>query len=112
MKICPLVNLDGLVIFGKISDKKILALLIYRIDKLTGALYLGELVRRILIQFTLDGILFNGKPCEKLDEVDSFPTKYISEILRQFFACFCFTSNKNTGHYVLFLYERINFSFS
>ncbi|VDM13408.1 unnamed protein product [Wuchereria bancrofti] len=53
------------------------------IDKLTGALYLGELVRRILMQFTLDGQLFSGKSCEKLDEVDSFPTKYISEILRQ-----------------------------
>ncbi|EJW88941.1 hexokinase [Wuchereria bancrofti] len=52
------------------------------IDKLTGALYLGELVRRILMQFTLDGQLFSGKSCEKLDEVDSFPTKYISEILR------------------------------
>ncbi|VDK88731.1 unnamed protein product, partial [Litomosoides sigmodontis] len=52
------------------------------IDKLTGALYLGELARRILVQFTLDGYLFNGKCCEKLDEVDSFPTKYISEILR------------------------------
>ncbi|VDN01254.1 unnamed protein product [Thelazia callipaeda] len=51
------------------------------IDKLTGALYLGELARRILAQFALDGLLFSGKPCEKLEEVDSFPTKYISEIL-------------------------------
>uniref|UniRef100_A0A8R1XXB6 Phosphotransferase n=1 Tax=Onchocerca volvulus TaxID=6282 RepID=A0A8R1XXB6_ONCVO len=52
------------------------------IDKLTGALYLGELARRILIQFVLDGVLFSGHNCEKLDEDDSFPTKYISEILR------------------------------
>lgn len=52
-----------------------------RIDKLTGALYLGDLVRRILAQLVLDGFLFSGKPCEKLDEVDSFPTKFISEIL-------------------------------
>uniref|UniRef100_A0A914RMC4 Phosphotransferase n=1 Tax=Parascaris equorum TaxID=6256 RepID=A0A914RMC4_PAREQ len=51
------------------------------IDKLTGALYLGDLVRRILAQLVLDGFLFSGKPCEKLDEVDSFPTKFISEIL-------------------------------
>ncbi|VDN22657.1 unnamed protein product [Gongylonema pulchrum] len=51
------------------------------IDKLTGALYLGELARRILAQLALDGHLFNGKACEKLDEADSFPTKYISEIL-------------------------------
>ncbi|KAM3725397.1 Hexokinase [Dirofilaria immitis] len=52
------------------------------IDKLTGALYLGDLVRRILVQFILDGLLFSGQSCEKLDEKDSFPTKYISEILR------------------------------
>lgn len=53
----------------------------YSIDKLTGALYLGELVRRILAQLCLDHILFDGEPCEKLDAVDSFPTKYILEIL-------------------------------
>lgn len=51
------------------------------IDKVTGALYLGELARRILAQFAVDGYLFNGRICKKLDEVDSFPTKYISEIL-------------------------------
>jgi hexokinase len=51
------------------------------IDKLTGALYLGDLVRRILAQFVLDRVLFNGTPVEKLDQVDTFPTKYISEIL-------------------------------
>uniref|UniRef100_A0A915D2V8 Phosphotransferase n=1 Tax=Ditylenchus dipsaci TaxID=166011 RepID=A0A915D2V8_9BILA len=51
------------------------------IDKLTGALYLGDLVRRILAQFVLDRMLFNGTPVEKLDQVDTFPTKYISEIL-------------------------------
>ncbi|VDK47910.1 unnamed protein product [Anisakis simplex] len=53
----------------------------FLIDKLTGALYLGDLVRRILAQLVLDGFLFSGKPCEKLEEADSFPTKYISEIL-------------------------------
>lgn len=51
------------------------------IDKLTGALYLGDLVRRVLAQLVLDMNLFNGRTCEKLDEADSFPTKYISEIL-------------------------------
>jgi hexokinase len=51
------------------------------IDKLTGALYLGELVRRILSQLTVDHVLFDGQTCEKLDVADSFPTKYISEIL-------------------------------
>lgn len=53
----------------------------FRIDKLTGALYLGELVRRVLSQLCLDGHLFDGQPCERLELVDSFPTKYILEIL-------------------------------
>lgn len=53
------------------------------IDKLTGALYLGELVRRILSQLVLDRIMFDGQPCEKLEESESFPTKYISEILAE-----------------------------
>ncbi|CEF60199.1 Hexokinase family and Hexokinase, N-terminal domain and Hexokinase, C-terminal domain-containing protein [Strongyloides ratti] len=51
------------------------------IDKLTGALYLGELVRMVLSQLNLDRLLFNGMPVEKLDMPESFPTKYISEIL-------------------------------
>ncbi|MCP9265579.1 Phosphotransferase [Dirofilaria immitis] len=49
------------------------------IDKLTGALYLGDLVRRILVQFILDGLLFSGqdeegsfKICRRIcDELDA-----------------------------------------
>ncbi|CAJ0579853.1 unnamed protein product, partial [Mesorhabditis spiculigera] len=51
------------------------------IDKLTGALYLGELVRRVLWQLSLDGCLFEGQQCERLELTDTFPTKYILEIL-------------------------------
>ncbi|KAK6023192.1 Hexokinase, partial [Ostertagia ostertagi] len=58
------------------------------IDKLTGALYLGDLVRRVLSQLVLDRNPRFDWPlfslfvaCEKLDEPDTFPTKYISEIL-------------------------------
>uniref|UniRef100_A0AC35U589 Phosphotransferase n=1 Tax=Rhabditophanes sp. KR3021 TaxID=114890 RepID=A0AC35U589_9BILA len=53
------------------------------IDKLTGALYLGELVRLVLIQFGLDRLIFGGEIVEKLDTPESFPTKYISEILSE-----------------------------
>ncbi|KAI6214235.1 Phosphotransferase [Aphelenchoides besseyi] len=53
------------------------------VDKLTGALYLGELVRRILSQLILDRYVFNGTPVEKLDQTDTFPTKFISEILSE-----------------------------
>ncbi|KAF8374215.1 hxk-3, partial [Pristionchus pacificus] len=51
------------------------------VDKLTGALYLGEVCRRVLAQLVLDRLLFDGQECEKLDEPDNFPTKYILEIL-------------------------------
>ncbi|KAL3081654.1 hypothetical protein niasHT_033065 [Heterodera trifolii] len=51
------------------------------IDKLTGALYLGELIRRILAQLVMDRLLFSGTLVEALDRPDTFPTKYISEIL-------------------------------
>lgn len=60
----------------------------FSIDKLTGALYLGELARHILSQFVVDGILFQGSEVEKLQLPESFPTKYISEILGHVFNFF------------------------
>uniref|UniRef100_A0A158R513 Phosphotransferase n=1 Tax=Syphacia muris TaxID=451379 RepID=A0A158R513_9BILA len=51
------------------------------LDKLTGALYMGELVRRVLLKLTMDGLIFSGRLCDKLETPDTFPTKYISEIL-------------------------------
>lgn len=51
------------------------------IDKLTGALYLGELIRRVLAQLVCDRVLFGGAQVEILDREDTFPTKYISEII-------------------------------
>nr|CAD2194567.1 unnamed protein product [Meloidogyne enterolobii] len=53
------------------------------IDKLTGALYLGELIRRILLKLTKDKILFCGEKVEALEKVDGFPAKYISEIFSE-----------------------------
>ncbi|VDD84951.1 unnamed protein product [Enterobius vermicularis] len=53
------------------------------LDKLTGALYLGELVRRVLLKLTMDGLIFSGRLCDKLETPDMFPTKYISEILSE-----------------------------
>lgn len=46
-------------------------------------MYLGELVRRILSQFVIDGILFGGNQVENLEYPESFPTKFISEILSE-----------------------------
>lgn len=42
---------------------------------------MGELIRRILAQLVMDRLLFSGTPVEALDRPDTFPTKYISEIL-------------------------------
>lgn len=51
------------------------------IDKLTGAFFLGELVRLILDQLCVDNLLFGGSRPEALQSSDAFPTKFISEIL-------------------------------
>ena len=51
------------------------------VDKLCGALYLGELVRGVMEQLVIDGVLFNGQPSDAITAMDSFPAKYISEIL-------------------------------
>ncbi|VDN57753.1 unnamed protein product [Dracunculus medinensis] len=72
-------------IFNKF-DRQVDAASVHRgrqlIDKLIGALYLGELVRHVLAELVQNGLLFNGMVCEKIHTPDSFPTKYISEILR------------------------------
>ncbi len=53
-----------------------------RIDKLTGAYYLGELTRRVLEQLVVDNQIFGGLPSDSLSTLGNFPTKYISEILK------------------------------
>lgn len=56
-------------------------MLFFSVDKLTGALYLGELVRRMCLQLCVDGHMFSGQMPERLQLPDSFPAKYISEIV-------------------------------
>lgn len=51
------------------------------VDKLCGALYLGELVRGVMEQLVLDGVLFDGQAADSIQTIDAFPAKYISEIL-------------------------------
>lgn len=53
-----------------------------RFDKLVGGKCMGEVVRLVLEKLTRAGVLFSGKGSDALFEQDSFPTKYISEILR------------------------------
>uniref|UniRef100_A0AAF5RX73 Phosphotransferase n=1 Tax=Wuchereria bancrofti TaxID=6293 RepID=A0AAF5RX73_WUCBA len=50
-------------------------------DKLVGGKCMGEVVRVVLEKLTRAGVLFSGKGSDALFQRDSFPTKYISEIL-------------------------------
>ncbi|KAL3997698.1 Hexokinase [Acanthocheilonema viteae] len=50
-------------------------------DKLVGGKCMGEVVRVVLEKLTRARVLFNGKGSDTLFKQDSFPTKYISEIL-------------------------------
>lgn len=45
-----------------------------------SGMYLGELVRLVLVKFTKSGLLFGGRGSDLLFEPWNFYTKYISEI--------------------------------
>ncbi|KAM8972018.1 hexokinase-3 [Pelodytes ibericus] len=51
-----------------------------RYEKLISGMYLGEIVRQILIELTECKILFGGKISERLQTRDIFPTKFLSHI--------------------------------
>ena len=43
---------------------------------------MGEVVRLILLQLTVDNEMFGGQVPEALQEIDGFPAKYVNEILK------------------------------
>ncbi|KAM3835613.1 hexokinase HKDC1-like isoform 1-T1 [Vipera latastei] len=49
-------------------------------EKMTSGMYLGEIVRQILIDFTKRGLLFRGQISESLRRRGIFETKYLSQI--------------------------------
>ncbi|XP_053893321.1 hexokinase-3 isoform X2 [Malaclemys terrapin pileata] len=51
-----------------------------RFEKLISGMYLGEIVRRILLELTAKGLLFRGRPSPKLQTPDIFQTKFLSFI--------------------------------
>ncbi|XP_021562174.1 putative hexokinase HKDC1 [Carlito syrichta] len=51
-----------------------------RYEKMTSGMYLGEIVRQILIDLTKQGLLFRGKISERLRTRDIFETKFLSQI--------------------------------
>ncbi|XP_063784002.1 hexokinase-3 isoform X2 [Pseudophryne corroboree] len=53
-----------------------------RFEKMISGMYLGEIVRQVLIVLTQRGILFGGKISEQLNTRNLFPTKFLSDIER------------------------------
>lgn len=54
----------------------------YRFEKMISGMYLGEIVRRILLHLTGLGVLFRGHMTQSLQTRDIFKTKFLSEIER------------------------------
>lgn len=53
-----------------------------RYEKMISGMYLGEIVRNVLIEFTAKGLLFRGKLSERLKTRGIFETKFLSQIER------------------------------
>uniref|UniRef100_UPI00358ECACA hexokinase-1-like n=1 Tax=Myxine glutinosa TaxID=7769 RepID=UPI00358ECACA len=51
-----------------------------RFEKLMSGMYLGEIVRNVLIDFTGHGLLFRGRVSERLKTRGIFETKFLSQI--------------------------------
>uniref|UniRef100_A0A8C7EZF8 Hexokinase-2 n=1 Tax=Oncorhynchus kisutch TaxID=8019 RepID=A0A8C7EZF8_ONCKI len=51
-----------------------------RYEKMISGMYLGEIVRNILLEFTAKGLLFRGKLSERLKTRGIFETKFLSQI--------------------------------
>ncbi|XP_068617130.1 hexokinase-2 [Brachionichthys hirsutus] len=51
-----------------------------RYEKMISGMYLGEIVRNVLIDFTTKGLLFRGKMSERLKTRGIFATKFLSQI--------------------------------
>ncbi|XP_065219169.1 hexokinase type 2 isoform X1 [Planococcus citri] len=49
-------------------------------EKIISGMYMGEIVRLMLVKFTKQKLLFNGQGSEKLSTKGSFLTKYVSDI--------------------------------
>ncbi|KAM4819609.1 hexokinase-3 [Thomomys bottae] len=51
-----------------------------RFEKMISGMYLGEIVRHILLHLTSLGVLFRGQETQRLQTRDIFKTKFLSEI--------------------------------
>ena len=55
---------------------------VFRFEKMTSGMYLGEVVRQVLLDLTKKGLLFRGNVTETLKTRGIFETKYLSQIER------------------------------
>ncbi|KAI1903570.1 hypothetical protein AGOR_G00028540 [Albula goreensis] len=53
---------------------------VHTFEKMISGMYLGEVVRLVLIKLAQQNMLFGGKVSEALEKPDAFETRYISEI--------------------------------
>uniref|UniRef100_A0A1B6BZD2 Phosphotransferase n=1 Tax=Clastoptera arizonana TaxID=38151 RepID=A0A1B6BZD2_9HEMI len=51
-----------------------------KFEKMISGMYMGELVRLVVVKFTEDKVLFEGKGSSKLSKRGNFLTKYVSDI--------------------------------
>jgi len=56
----------------------------FRYEKMCSGMYLGEIVRNILIDLTKRGFLFRGQISETLKTRGIFETKFLSQIERYY----------------------------
>ncbi|XP_068017116.1 hexokinase-3 [Melanerpes formicivorus] len=66
--------------FDQLVDEKTINVGKQRFEKLISGMYLGEIVRQILLALVEKQLLFRGKPCPKLQTKDIFQTKFLSAI--------------------------------
>ncbi|XP_074460342.1 hexokinase-3 isoform X1 [Larus michahellis] len=66
--------------FDRLVDEKTINPGKQRFEKLISGMYLGEIVRYILLALVEKQVLFRGKPCPRLQTRDIFKTKFLSTI--------------------------------
>ncbi|NXB04184.1 HXK3 protein, partial [Cnemophilus loriae] len=66
--------------FDKVVDETTINPGKQRFEKLISGMYLGEIVRQILMVMTEKQLLFQGRPCPKLQTKNIFQTKFLSTI--------------------------------
>ncbi|NXR16081.1 HXK3 protein, partial [Semnornis frantzii] len=66
--------------FDQLVDEKTINAGKQRFEKFISGMYLGEIVRHILLALVEKQLLFHGKPCPKLQTKDIFQIKFLSTI--------------------------------